>query len=448
MIALLLCAACTDAIPSVPSAESPEPTSELQRAAARMQEWLDRLESVELEIVSIANPDDGPLKVTAAAMIAEDTFYFSLYAPLRTFEDQPLDHIETLVLGSDLYIRWYDVDGWLQGPLDDLARRGLGVTGLDRVTTVSWTELDDVSVVRRVWRGRRVWVIEYDADKDELGRFPDLVSGVSLGVNGMPTAAYTIPPGAAHVRIVVDRDSGAPLRTETTQELHQDTGEPSVQIVRFHSTIELTAWNEPLNLPTPEPLLEEDEFWALVHAATEPEVRYRTGDATAWRMVEQAQDWYARRSEVSLVQETRLTVDGRLVTTVTPASPSRSARSELPLSIERLAAFLTFTTWSVTGAGPDVAVLESRLGGEALAALQELAIAVIQNEIDVRVEPALRVRSVERLELIVRLDPNSGAVFDATLSASATTSKGALELETTIAALAGSGDQPDAPTPD
>ena len=93
-------------------------------------------------------------------------------------------------------------------------------------------------------------------------------------------------------------------------------------------------------------------------------------------------------------------------------------------------------------------MLESRLGGEALAALQELAIAVIQNEIDVRAEPALRVRSVERLELIVRLDPNSGAVFDATLSASATTSKGALELETTIAALAGGGDQPDAPTPD
>ena len=195
-IALILGAACTDAIPSAPSGESPQPTSELRRAAATMQEWLDRLESVELEIISIANPDEGPLKVTAGrddrgghALLLTPCASCAPSKISRSTTSRPWCWAATFTSVGMTSMVGCRARSTTSRAVD------WAVTGLDRVTTVSWTELDDVSVVRRVWRGRRVWVIEYDADKDELGRFPDLVSGVSLGVNGMAHRRVHDPAG-------------------------------------------------------------------------------------------------------------------------------------------------------------------------------------------------------------------------------------------------------------
>ena len=488
--ALLVGIACSDSLPTAPAAEPPTRGTDLEQAAAKLQTWLNGVESVQLEIsstVSHEDPyeDEPTTEVTAAALITAGAFYFSVQLPDNDGPERPPRRYETLAQDGFAFARWQNIEGWAQRPLTIASRDIYGVIEPAGIATASWAQLDEVSADRTRWVGRSVWVVEYRLGREELTRFPDLVSRIATGLNGAPTVATVLTPDSARVRLWIDRDSGAPLRIETTQVITQSGSE---QVTTIASTVDLVRWNEPLAIPVPEPVVSETEFWELVGAAYCPECRYDLGDRQAWEAMELAEAWLAELRDVQYRQSTAVTLNGEQRSTTlevriagsvgavetnyydsngasarmiwigddlwlaeTPddwfrATPQQGgvgdyanaaewldqtffAENELPLSLELLKSILRSASWSSSSSGHEEVGLEAELSGRQLADLQEIAVPVVEELIDGLVELTLRVESVDRLDVKVRVDPNTGELFDATVDAAATTSAGRLELE-------------------
>ena len=488
--ALLVGIACSDSLPTAPVSEAPARGTELEQAAAKLQMWLHGVESVELEIRSTVSHEDPhepqpAIDVTAAALITADTFYFSVELPNNDAPGRPPWRYETLVQHGFAYARWQNIDGWAQRPLSLDARTYYGVIEPREIATTNWAQLDDVAAEGGRWRSRDVWVVEYHFSEEQLTRFPDLVSPIATGLNGAPTVAAVLIPDSARVRLWIDRDSGAPLRIETTQVITQSGSE---EVTTIASTVELVRWNEPLAMPVAEPVVSEAEFWELVRAALCPECRYGHGDTQAWEVMELMEAWLAELRNVHYSQTTAITLHGerRSVTlelriaggagavemhysdgdgastrmiwigddlwlAETPnewfrATPEQAGvgdsanaaewldqtvftEPELPLALGLLKGILPQAGWSSSPDGHEEVRLEAELSGRPLADLQEIAIPVVEQEIEGFVGPALRVERVDRLDVRVRVDPNTGELFDATVDAAASTSAGRLELE-------------------
>ena len=304
--ALLVGIACGDSLPTAPAAEPPARGTEVARAAAKLQTWLNGVASVQLEISAIVSHqdrhgDEPATEVTAAALITADAFYFLVQLADNDGLERPPWRYETLVQHGFAFARWQDIEGWAQRPLTLALRDIYGVIEPADMASAGWAQLDDVSAARSRWDGRRVWVVQYRVGREELTRFPDLVSRIATGLNGAPTVAAVLIPDSARVRLWIDRDSGAPLRIETTQVITQAGSE---QVTTIASTVELVRWNEPLAMPVPEPVVSEAEFWELVRAALCPECRYGHGDMQAWEVMELMEAWLAELRDVHYRQST------------------------------------------------------------------------------------------------------------------------------------------------
>ncbi len=487
--ALLVGIACGDSLPTAPAAEPPARGTEVERAAARLQTWLNGVASVQLEISAIVSHqdrhgDEPATEVTAAALITADAFYFLVQLADNDGLERPPWRYETLVQHGFAFARWQDIEGWAQRPLTLALRDIYGVIEPAGIASAGWAQLDDVSAARSRWDGRRVWVVQYRVGREELTRFPDLVSRIATGLNGAPTVAVVLVPDSARVRLWIDRDSGAPLRIETTQVITQGGSE---QVTTIASTVELVRWNEPLAMPVPEPVVSEAEFWELVRTALCPECRYGHGDTQAWEVMELMEAWLAELRDVHYRQNTTVTLNGErrsatlelriaggagavemhysdgdgassrmiwigddLWLTDTPDDWFRAtleqagvgdyanaaewldqtffAEHKLPLSLALLKGILRAAGGSSSSDGHEEVRLEAELSGRPLADVQEIAVPAVEEQIDGLVEPTLRVESVDRLDVKVRIDPNTGRLFDATIDAAATTSAGRLEL--------------------
>ena len=306
--ALLVGIACGDSLPTAPAAEPPARGTEVEQAAAKLQTWLNGVESVQLEISATVrhqdpHGDEPATEVTATALITADAFYFSVQLPNNDAPERPPWRYETLVQHGFAYARWQNIEGWAQRLLSLDARTYYGVIEPREIATTNWAQLDDVAAERGRWRGRDVWVIEYHLTEEQLTRFPDLVSPIATGLNGAPTVAASLIPDSARVRLWIDRDRGAPLRIETTQVITQSGSE---EVTTIASTVELVRWNEPLAMPVAEPVVSEAEFWELVRAALCPECRYGHGDTQAWEVMELMEAWLAELRNVHYSQTTAI----------------------------------------------------------------------------------------------------------------------------------------------
>lgn len=435
LIALLIAAlatACADTLPSAPPQPAYSELSELDQAAAKLQEWLDQLRSVRLELNATTNinaeSEDNMARISAAAMITADQFYFSAYLHNRDAPDEPGSHFETLAAGDAAYARWYDIDGWLRSPLTDQQRRTLGVIAPSQIASSDWSELENVSAARADEAGRPVWLIEYNADRIDLARFPDLVPAFTTATTGIPTAVAGRDPLSAAVRLWIDRESGALLRIEITQRLNTYG---SGQDFAIASTITLAAWNSPLDIPVPEPTLNEAEYRALIDAS----LSTSTPSANTAQILHRTRnEWFtdgreavARlRAAITLNDAERQAANDKTIT---------AGEAALPLSVLELRSSDSTYSWSSSSGSSNtnrLTTLGLSLSREATRVHQDLLIAHLQAHLDDLLESPPTVERVFYFDLSACFNPDTGQLFGGEIAAAALTSAGQLEIESTI----------------
>ena len=428
----LTTAACADTLPSTPPQPATAELSELDQAAAKLQEWLDQLRSVRLELSATTNvnaeSEGNMARISATAMITADQFYFSAYLRNREAPDEPGAHFETLAAGDAAYSRWYDIDGWLRNPLTNQQRLTLGVIAPNRIASANWSELENVSVARADEDGRPVWLIEYNADRIDLARFPDLAPTFTTAAIGIPSTAASRDPLSAAVRLWIDRESGALLRTEITQRINTYG---SGQNFAIASTITLAAWNSPLDIPTPEPVLDEAEYLALLDSSR---ASSSLNANTAQILHRTRNEWFtdgreavARlRAAITLNDAERQVASDKTIT---------AGEEALPLSILELPASDFASSWSGSSGGSNsnrLTTLGLSLSREATRAHQDLLIAFLQTHLNDLLESPPIIERVFYFDLSACFDPDTGQLFGGEINAAALTSAGQLEIQSTI----------------
>ena len=424
--ALLLAAACRDALPQAPPPPAAGELSELDQAAAKLEEWLDHLRTVQLELSVVTNinaeNEDRMARISATAMITDDQFYFSAYLRNRETPDEPGLHFETLAMGDSSYARWYDVDGWLHSPLTDSRRSTAEIITSSQIGSGRWAELENVSIARADQAGRAVWLVDYTADRAELARFPGLVRAFTTGIIGVSVASDRDLLSAT-ARLWIDRESGALLRIEITQQLNLYG---SGQDFAIASTIELVAWNSPLEIPAPEPLVDAAEYAALLDSSLSSNA---PNTNTAKILHRTRNDWFTDGREAKVRQRATVTLNGdeRRVSSDTTITAGEEA---LPLSLFELSG----PSWvgSSGGSGAQVTMLWLSLSQTEIEDYQDLLLTILQTQLDGLLEAPPTVERVLYFDLNACFEPDTGQLFSGEIEAAALTSAGQLELETTV----------------
>ena len=430
-VLLALAAACADRLPDAPPQPAISELSELDRAAARLEEWLDHLRSVRLEISAATNinaeSEDRMSRISATAMITADQFYFSTYVRSLQTPAEPALHFETLAVGGEAYSRWYDIDGWLRTPLTDQLRRTLGVIAPSEVGSGSWSELEDVSVARVSEDGRPVWLVEYTADRIDLARFPGLIPAFTTGAIGASTTAGSLDPRSASARLWIDRESGALLRIEITQRL--DTG-GSGQDFAIASTTELASWNSPLDIPAPEPLLDEAEYYTLLDSS----LSTHTPNANTARILYRTRnEWFTDGREAVARQRADITLNDT-ERQITNDKTITAGEEALPLSVLELYSSNSSYRWRSSSGSSNAnrrTTLGLSLSREGIRTHHDLLLTVLQAHLDDLLESPPTVERVLYLDFSACFDPDTGQLFGGEIDAAAITSAGQLELQST-----------------
>ena len=425
--ALLIAAACADTLPDAPRNAADDRATELSAAAARLQGWQNRLANARLEINAQVHTTEPPIEVEAVALLTPDLFYFSLESLFTDEPGTPRSRFESLSTGTAAYSRWYGVDGWLRLPLDRWTHNAGFTAGLEAVANLNWARLDDIAISRSEWQGRPIWVVEYEADRVDLFQYPDLISPLATGLNGAPTVLFGSDSLRAEVRLSIDRESGAPLLTETRQWFDGFGGDDPTEIA---STIALRAWNAPLDLPSPEPVLAPDEYWAQVAAARSEDPSLRSSSATPQQLIALTQDWL-RAEDAQLAQDTLVTVGER----------QYSARRMIDTEAERFLTLLMPLAGHIGESGgrsgsdiPSMKWFTVRPRRAALAGLQDEATVLAETQLAEIADPLPKIEAVAWLEVTLRVNEVSGAWIEAVLNADLITVDGVLKLKSVIAA--------------
>lgn len=264
----------------------------LYEARAAMAAWFSRLETLTLEASLIAHWDQRCISLALSSTIRLDPLaalsvgdygdWFELWTGLPLPESAEEVQMQDYLYEGRVYStitglrgwggsRWhypldYD-DGalhqWLAVKPSALASYGKDGDELD-------CALDDGGIAEGRHEGEEVWVVTCTTTVGNL----------------LPFESY-LPDSDAEaqswlVRITISQDSGAPLVTEYRAVAREHDGRHGWVLRR----VELTGWNEPTNLPQPEPLLEGNEF-----AELEQQLRARA--AVPERLLDLAQRWKA-----------------------------------------------------------------------------------------------------------------------------------------------------------
>lgn len=430
-IFLPLAAACADDLPDAPPQPAISELSELDQAAFRLEEWLDHLRSVRLEISAATNinaeSEDLMSRISATAMITADQFYFSTYVRSLRTPDEPAMHFETLAVGGEAYSRWYDIAGWLRTPLTDQWRSTNGVITPSEISSGSWSELEDVSVARTSEDGRPVWLVEYTADRIELARFPALIPVYTTGAIGASTAAASLAPLSAAARLWIDRESGALLRIEITQ--HLDT-RGSGQDFAIASTTELASWNSPLDIPAPEPVLDEAEYYTLLDSSLST---HAPSANTAKILHRTRNEWFTDGREAVARQRADITLNDT-ERQITNDKTITAGDEALPLSVLELHSSDSYYRWRSSSGSSNAnrrTTLGLSLGREGIRTHHDLLLTVLQAHLDDLLESPPTVERVLYLDFSACFDLDTGQLFGGEIAAAAITSAGQLELHST-----------------
>ena len=272
-------AGCTDALARSDAPPRPgdgaAPT--IEQLAELMTGWQDGIVSLQMDIHTVATGADGAMVFEFRQEVWLDPRSWTIYAvtDAASFlgeEAGGLDilDIEMLLREDGIYMTPAREAGWLR------ISEGIDIGAMmDSIQASGFTTdiLDDprldASLEAGSLNGRDVWVLRVAAEP-ELLNDPRMREAVLAGVGGLDDAEIE-----AAISDMIDRYAGeivmilhidpltsAPLRSETSIVI--DDGSGPLTIVSVSDTF---GWNAPLDLPEPEPLLDEDEADAAFDAA-------------------------------------------------------------------------------------------------------------------------------------------------------------------------------------
>lgn len=269
-------AGCTDALARSDAPPRPgdgaAPT--IEQLAELMTGWQDDIVSLQMSIRTVATAADGETAFEFRQEVWLDPRSWTVYAVTDAVsflgeEASGLD-IEMLLREDGIYLTPAREAGWLRisegihigAMIDSIQASGFATDILDDPRI-------DASLEAGSLNGRDVWVLRVAA-APELLDDPRVREAVLAGIGGLDDAeveaaiADMIDRYAGEIVMVqyIDPLTSAPLRLE--MQIVIDDGSGPLTIVSVTDTF---GWNAPLDLPEPEPLLDEEEADAAFDAA-------------------------------------------------------------------------------------------------------------------------------------------------------------------------------------
>ncbi len=253
----------------------------LADAVAAYQAWADDLETMEIDFEIGFNLLGLEGQVTASAVYRAEPF--AIFATIDVeglleagaeLADQSLDQpegfavIQVLVSGDRAYMSlpglggWVDMSGDVSGTLEGLTvllgdPASLGDLSALR-QTLGCAELLGGSVLFTRYNGENAWQIECEIEVDSISE-PATQELAALGLELADSGIETM-----QLRAVVSRETGAPLQVESYATLmnafafddDESDGDEDAPDFYVNSIGRLRSVNEPVEFPTPEPLLD------------------------------------------------------------------------------------------------------------------------------------------------------------------------------------------------
>lgn len=259
--------------------------------AALSGDWSAQLTSIELEMDVAIAADDFTLEQAVVMQIRIDPL--ELYAQIEIqdllselFEgiagegaDQEAVDQAALEQVLDTTIRFLLVDerayfslggeGWVEVPAAELFGSDLAsLTGgfsddaaaalaAQADAALLCAELTDGSLAEGEFDGAPVWVVSCDVDLEAMAAMLEALESLGqspAAVPGLPDDEALAQLETLSYTVQIDQRSGALLAFNVAMSLNdEETGPMTVS-----TTGRTTSWNQPIELPTPEPLIEED----------------------------------------------------------------------------------------------------------------------------------------------------------------------------------------------
>ena len=166
-------------------------------------------------------------------------------------------------------------EGWLAVPTDELFGTEFSMLtgGLSEDSTAIMAAQTEAallcaaatggSVTEGELDGAPVWIVSCDVDIDAMAALLEVFEALGqapAGVPGMPLDQALDQLESLAYTVQIDRRNGALLTFDVAMALSGealDEGEDSGRTT-VHTSGRTTAWNQPIEFPTPEPLIEED----------------------------------------------------------------------------------------------------------------------------------------------------------------------------------------------
>ena len=281
------------------SEPAPRPTSmlagmlsdSLAEIAALSGDWSAQLTSIELEMDVAIAADDFTLDQVVVMQIRIDPL--ELYAQIEIqdllselFEgiagegaDQEAVDQAALEQVLDTTIRFLLVDerayfslggeGWVEVPAAELFGSDLAsLTGgfsddaaaalaAQADAALLCAELTDGSLAEGEFDGAPVWIVSCDVDLEAMAAMLEALDSLGqspAAVPGLPDDEALAQLESLSYTVQIDQRSGALLAFDVAMSFNdEETGPMTVS-----TTGRTTSWNQPIEFPTPEPLIEED----------------------------------------------------------------------------------------------------------------------------------------------------------------------------------------------
>ena len=296
-----------------PADDQSEPPTQLETVRALNADWSAQLTSFEMRLSVATEVEDftfdqsiflqtqlEPLQmymeidigdlVGAITGLAEDADSAATDDPAV---NEPLPPTIRMLLLDDRAYLSLSEDGWAAVPAGELFGANLSALtgGLSDDAAAAMTSQADLallcaelvggSVREGELDGAPVWIVSCDVDADAMAAILDamqllgqaaLPAGLPAGLpvdqalDAIETLSYTVHISqnggallAFDVALTLDGDL---LNEEQTEQAAQDTqGAQGIGRMTVATTGRLTAWNQPINFPTPEPLIEDDRVF-------------------------------------------------------------------------------------------------------------------------------------------------------------------------------------------
>ena len=256
--------------------------------------------------------------------------------------------MQILIGEESAYLSMPELGGWVDASeeFDELLG---GLTGLLGAAPEDFADLDAlrqafgcieivggaISVER--YAGEPVWMIDCEIDVEALNE----ASAQALTAMDLEVVDSGIE--TMHLRMAISQATGAPLLIESRMTLadpfglmggaEDDSGDDGEAESYVSQAVTLRSWNEPIEFPTPEPLVDGSLLDALVEPGDD---EFSDGDASsgeppellsAAELVELAADWMAEVDELQMEFAVEATIDGeqRRASTLMRSSRSRGA---------------------------------------------------------------------------------------------------------------------------